>query len=226
MLGFFAAEGVLPVCGHGTVAVLVLLAVRAGGSGQRAVLCTASRSFVGWAVRNRESVTASFESGPVGLCVARPPGLRAVAAALGLAGGGVVGDACVASNGRPRLLLPVRSRAALAGFSPDFALLRGACGRYGLLGWYACSIPDRRGRAAARMFAWSIGVPGDIADAGSAACPVAQMARFGTDRLTVGMGDLLGSPSTIAAAIDSMHREHPVRVGGQAAPARTAVRQA
>ena len=52
-------------------------------------------------------------------------------AGLGLADEAVVGNACVASNGRPRLLLPVRSRAALADLSPAFALLRAACDRYG-----------------------------------------------------------------------------------------------
>ena len=85
----------------------------------------------------------------------------------------------MASNGRPRLLLPVRSRAALADLSPDFALLRAACDRYGLLGCYAYSIPDADGRAAARMFAPSIGVPEDIANANSTACLAAHLAGQG-----------------------------------------------
>ncbi|GAA0664113.1 PhzF family isomerase [Kitasatospora atroaurantiaca] len=225
-LRFFTAEGELPACGHGTVAALALLAIREGGSDHHAVLCTTSRSFEGRAIRNRDSVTASFDPGPVNLRVVQAPELRAVTAGLGLADEAVVGNACVASNGRPRLLLPVRSRAALADLSPDFALLRAACDRYGLLGCYAYSIPDRHGRAAARMFAPSIGVPEDIANANSTACLAAHMARFGTDRLTVDMGDLLGNPSTITATIDNTHLEHPVRVGGQATLARTVVRQA
>ncbi|WTR19840.1 PhzF family phenazine biosynthesis protein [Streptomyces canus] len=64
----------------------------------------------------------------------------------------------MASNGRPRLLLPIRSRAALAELTPDLTLLRATCDR-GLPGCYAYSPPDRHGRAAARMFAPSIGVP-------------------------------------------------------------------
>jgi trans-2,3-dihydro-3-hydroxyanthranilate isomerase len=113
-LRFFTAEGELPACGHGTVAALALLAIREGGSDHHAVLCTTSRSFEGWAIRNRDSVTASFDPGPMNLRVAQAPELRAVTAGLGLADEAVVGNACVASNGRPRLLLPVRSRAALA----------------------------------------------------------------------------------------------------------------
>ncbi|MET9914083.1 PhzF family phenazine biosynthesis protein [Streptomyces sp. NPDC006476] len=91
----------------------------------------------------------------------------------------------------------------------------------------AWSVPKAwRRRAAAGMFAPSIGVPEDIASANNTACLAAHMARFGTDRLTVDMGDLLGNPSTITATIDNTHLEHPVPVGGQAAIARTVVRQA
>ncbi|MFD7863683.1 PhzF family phenazine biosynthesis protein, partial [Streptomyces sp. NPDC059783] len=84
-LRFFTAEGELPACGHGTVAALALLAVREGGSDHHAVLCTTSRSFEGRAIRNRDSVTASFDPGPVNLRVAQAPELRAVTAGLGLA---------------------------------------------------------------------------------------------------------------------------------------------
>lgn len=70
----FTAEGELPACGHGTVAALVLLAIREGGSDHHAVLCTTSRNFEGWAIRNRDSVTASFDPGPDE--PARRPGIR------------------------------------------------------------------------------------------------------------------------------------------------------
>ncbi|MFI8085461.1 PhzF family phenazine biosynthesis protein [Kitasatospora sp. NPDC086009] len=93
------------------------------------------------------------------------PGLRAIATALGLNSETLPDAAHVASPGRPRLLLPVRSRTALAELRPDFTALRDACDRYGLLGCYAYSVPDADGRAAARMFAPSIGVPEDVANA-------------------------------------------------------------
>lgn len=58
--------------------------------------------------------------------------LGAIAAGLGLDDAAIAGPACVASVGRERLLLPVRSHAALAGITPDFAALRAACERHRL----------------------------------------------------------------------------------------------
>lgn len=130
----------------------------------------------------------------------------------------------MASNGRPRLLLPVRSRAVLAGLTPDFPLLRAVCDRYGLLGCYAYSPPDRHGRTAARMFAPSIGVPEDVANANSTACLAAHTAGSGMDRLVVDMGDHLGRPSTVTAAVHHDGPERRIRVGGRAAIMRTLVR--
>ncbi|WP_035839512.1 PhzF family phenazine biosynthesis protein [Kitasatospora azatica] len=236
-LRFFTAQGELPACGHGTLAALALLAEREGGDHHyRAVLRTAHRSFDGRASRSGDGLTASFDPGPVSLRNAGGPELKAVAGGLGLTEDAIAGDACVASNGRPRLLLPVRSRAALAELTPDFALLRAACDRYGLLGCYAYSPPDRHGRpdghgradrhsrAAARMFAPSIGLPEDIANANSTACLTAHAAGFGTHHLTVDMGDHLGSPSTITATVHRDRTGHRIHVGGQAAISRMVMR--
>ncbi|MEU8795750.1 PhzF family phenazine biosynthesis protein [Streptomyces sp. NPDC048643] len=101
----------------------------------------------------------------------------------------------------------------------QLTLLRTACDSYGLLGCYAYSPPDRHGRAAARMFAPSIGVPEDIAN--STPCLAAHAAGFGTHRLTVDMGDHLGSPSTITATAHRDRTGHRIRVGGQATIVRT-----
>ncbi|WSX65277.1 PhzF family phenazine biosynthesis protein [Streptomyces sp. NBC_00932] len=130
----------------------------------------------------------------------------------------------MASNGRPRLLLPIRSRAALTELTPELTLLRAACDRYGLLVCYAYSPPDRHGRTAARMFAPSIGVPEDIANANSTACLAAHAARFGTHHLAVDVGDHLGSPSTITATAHRDRTGHRIRVSGQAAIVRTVMR--
>ncbi|MFK8910411.1 PhzF family phenazine biosynthesis protein [Streptomyces sp. YS-3] len=223
-LRFFTAAGELPACGHGTVAALALLAEREGGDDYRAVLRTTHRSFDGRATRNGDSWTASFDPGPVSLSDAQGAELEVIAHGLGLPQDAVAGDACVASNGRPRLLLPVRSRAVLGELTPDFPLLRAACDRHGLLGCYVYSLPDRHGRAAARMFAPSIGVPEDIANANSTACLAAHAAGSGTDRLIVDMGDHLGWPSTIATTVHHDGVEHRIRVGGQATITRTVVR--
>lgn len=224
-LRFFTAQAELPACGHGTVAALAVLAERAGADhDHRAVLRTAHRAFAGRASRSGDGLTAWFDPGPVSLRSATGPELRAVAGGLGLTTDAVAGDACVASNGRPRLLLPVRSRAALAELAPDPARLRAACDRHGLLGCYAYAPPDRHGRAAARMFAPSIGVPEDIANANSTACLAAHAAGFGIHRLAVDMGDHLGSPSTITATAHHDGTGLRIRVGGRAAITRTVVR--
>ncbi|MDQ0305662.1 trans-2,3-dihydro-3-hydroxyanthranilate isomerase [Kitasatospora herbaricolor] len=224
-LRFFTAQDELPACGHGTVAALAVLAEREGSDHDyRGVLRTAHRSFDCRASRSGDGLTASFDPGPVSLRSAGGPELRAVAGSLGLTRDAVAGEACVASNGRPRLLLPVRSRAALAELTPDFTLLRAACDRHGLLGCYAYSPPDRHGRAAARMFSPSIGVPEDIANANSTACLAAHLAGSGTRRLAVDMGDHLGNPSTITATVHRGRAGHRIRVGGQAAIVRTVMR--
>jgi Phenazine biosynthesis-like protein len=50
------------------------------------------------------------------------------------------------------------------------------------------------------MFAPSIGVAEDIANANSTACLAAHLARRGITSISVDMGDALGSPSTITAS--------------------------
>lgn len=61
------------------------------------------------------------------------------------------------------------------------------------------------------MFAPSIGVPEDIANANSTACLAADLAGRGVTEIAVDMGDSLGSPATITASARPV-----VRVGGVA----------
>jgi trans-2,3-dihydro-3-hydroxyanthranilate isomerase len=70
------------------------------------------------------------------------------------------------------------------------------------------------------MFAPSIGVPEDIANANSTACLAAYLAREGMAEITVDMGDAPGSPSTITAAAWPNQGGPHVHVGGSAAIAR------
>ncbi|MEU1510281.1 PhzF family phenazine biosynthesis isomerase [Kitasatospora sp. NPDC005748] len=220
-LRFFTGEGELPACGHGTVAALALLAQRhSGDADYRATLHTTTRVFEGRATRGHDDLTATFDPGPISPREAGGPGLRAIATALGLNSETLPDAARVASPGRPRLLLPVRSRTALAELRPDFRALRDACDRYGLLGCYAYSVPDADGRAAARMFAPSIGVPEDVANANSTACLAAYLADQGVTALAVDMGDHLGHPSTIIADARRGASGTLIRVGGAAQIAR------
>ena len=75
-----------------------------------------------------------------------------------------------------------------------------------LLGCYLYSRPTAHGRIATRMFATSIGVPEDIANANSTACLAAHLAAD----IAVDMGDSLGQPATVTATAAG-------RVGGLAA---------
>lgn len=208
-LRFFTAEGELPACGHGTVAALAFLAEHAGGEEYRTALRTAGRVFAGWSVREGALVRAGFEPGPVDLREPTAAECGLVLPALGVAPGTLAAGARVASVGRARLLVPVRSRSVLAALRPDFALLRAACDRLGLLGCYVYSVQTPAGRVAARMFAPSIGVAEDIANANSTACLAAHLLGQGITALAVDMGDSLGSPATITTT---------ARHGGPAGP--------
>lgn len=218
-LRFYTTAGELPACGHGTVAALAMLASR--GRDLRAMLHTVSRRFNGWASRDGGHVTAWFDPGIVRLRDASEPEWQPVAASLGLADADVTDRVRVASVGRERLLLPVPSRAALAAINPDFDRVREACDRHGLLGCYVYSPPDAAGGLAARMFAPSIGVPEDIANANSTACLAAHLYGRGVDRISVEMGDQLGSPATIMASAEAAGGAGgcSIRVGGESSVA-------
>ncbi|MEU6931361.1 PhzF family phenazine biosynthesis isomerase [Streptomyces sp. NPDC046374] len=201
-LRFFTAEGELPACGHGTVAALVLLASRATpGEPYRATLRTARHVLSGRARAEGDQGSGLFDPGPVDLRAPTPAELALVLPALGLAPGEAGPDVQVAGVGRERILVPVDSRAALAALAPDPARLRAACDRLGLLGAYVHSPPSPSGSLAARMFAPSIGVPEDIANANSTACLAAHLATRGHTDLAVDMGDALGSPARITATV-------------------------
>ncbi|WP_406374488.1 PhzF family phenazine biosynthesis isomerase [Streptomyces sp. NBC_00647] len=220
-LRFFTAEGELPACGHGTVAALAYLASRDGAPApRRATLRTSTRVFDGWSEPRGVHVAAAFDPGPVDL---REP--TETERGLALSALGMVPEepddsgskVRVAALGRERLLVPVPDRTTLAALTPDFDRLRDACDRFGLLGAYVYSPPSPSGSLAARMFAPSIGVPEDIANANSSACLAAHLAGQGTAELTIDMGDALGNPATISAtAYSSGDQGQRIRLGGTA----------
>ncbi|MFJ7955222.1 PhzF family phenazine biosynthesis protein [Streptomyces sp. NPDC096319] len=213
-LRFYTSEGELPSCGHGTVAALGYLAARADtgtDTGTRRVtLRVAGRTFPGRAVRKGAHVEVGFAYGPVELREPYAAESALVPPALGIGPRALGPGLQVASVGRPRLLVPVASRAELDALAPDMERLRAVCDRLGLLGCYVYAAPSPSGRLAARMFAPSIGVPEDIANANSTACLAAHLARRGVDRIAVDMGDSLGSPATIRAGVSGA----VVRLGG------------
>ncbi|MEY9836419.1 trans-2,3-dihydro-3-hydroxyanthranilate isomerase [Streptacidiphilus sp. EB103A] len=216
-LRFFTSEGELPACGHGTVAALAFVASRTGAPRrQRATLRASKRTFDGWFVRDGANVTATFGPGPVSLREPTGAERSLMLSALGIMPQETGPGMWVAGVARERLLVPVPTRAALAALAPDLDRLREACDHLGLLGAYVYSAPSPTGRAAARMFAPSIGVPEDIANANSTACLAAHLAGNGSADIAVDMGDALGSPATITATARPGASGPVVRVGGTA----------
>ncbi len=104
-----------------------------GETAEREVaLRTSGRSFSGWVGWENGRFSATFDPGPVDV---REPGEHeAVLRALGVGPEILAAGVRVASVGRERLLVPVVSRAALDGLTPDFESLRDACDQAGLLG--------------------------------------------------------------------------------------------
>jgi trans-2,3-dihydro-3-hydroxyanthranilate isomerase len=215
-LRFFTAEGELPACGHGTVAALAVLASRKRTSAYNAVLRSGGRTFHGEAAGGGNRFQGVFDPGPVDLRVPDEAECTPVLSALGIDVGDALTKCRVASVGRPRLLVPVADRPVLARLAPDMPRLRQACDAAGLLGCYVYTMTSPDGRAAARMFAPSIGVPEDIANANSTACLAAYLADDGIAALNVDMGDALGEPSTVTASVRKGPQGLVVRVGGAA----------
>jgi trans-2,3-dihydro-3-hydroxyanthranilate isomerase len=215
-LRFFTATGELPSCGHGTVAALAFLAQNAGRDPYYVTLNASERSFAGEARRVGGQVSAAFDPGAVHLREATVDERLMVLDALGHAPDILVPEICVASLGRPRLLVPLSTPTAVAGLVVDYDLLRDVCDRLGLLGCYVHSPPTTEGRLSARMFAPSIGVPEDIANANSTACLAARLVQRNITRITVDMGDSLGSPATITATTRQTRSGAQIRVGGAA----------
>ncbi|GAB3726633.1 hypothetical protein GCM10027598_45710 [Amycolatopsis oliviviridis] len=207
-LRFFTSAGELPACGHGTIAALAALAEQAGAEERFEItLRTGERVFDGWCEPDGRRFTAAFDPGPV---EHREP--TAAERALMSAALGFEPELRVAGIGRERVLASVPERAALAALRPDMDRLRDACDHFGFLGVYGYSRPSPEGALAARMFAPSIGVPEDIANANSTACLAAYLGAA----ISVDMGASLGSPATITAT----GRDGGVQVGGRSVAAR------
>ncbi|MGW3909979.1 PhzF family phenazine biosynthesis protein [Streptomyces sp. NPDC005070] len=215
---FFTTEGELPACGHGTVAALAFLAAHAGRGEHRVDVRVSGRVIKGRTVRgsSASSVDVVFEAGPIDLREPTPHELALLLPALGLPAATMSG-ACVATLGRPRLLVPVSTRSALAALAPALDRLAAVCAGLDLLGCFVHSPGWDRGRVAARMFAPSIGVPEDIANVNSSACLAAHLlARHGTPRIDVDTGDALGCPSSVTAAVRKGSQEPLVDIAGAA----------
>jgi PhzF family phenazine biosynthesis protein len=150
-----------------------------------------------------------------------PTELEPVIGALRVPADGLLAGSRIATLGRARLLVPVSSAAVVAALRPDSERLRAVCDQFGWLGCYVYSPPTSGGRVAARMFAPSIGVPEDVANANSTACLAVHLAGSGPVDITVDMGDSLHRPATITASLRPTPTGQRVLVGGAAVIGRT-----
>ena len=143
-LRFFTSAGELPACGHGTVAALAFLAMRANVRRYRAELRGSGRSFCGEAVRHEDVVSASFDPGVVAVRDASRAERELALETLGSDRNVDATGICAASLGRERLLVPIASPAALNALTPDLDRLRKGCDRLGPLGCFVYSAPAWR----------------------------------------------------------------------------------
>ncbi|RRR98362.1 PhzF family phenazine biosynthesis protein [Glycomyces terrestris] len=193
-LRFFTAAGELPACGHGTLAALT--ALESWDDRDHWRLVTAGREpFTGG------TTPAEGPFFDAGRPIHRVPSAAEVGPVLAALGAVPAGTVHAAGTARERLLVPVDEVGPLA---PDAGALAAACDAAGLLGCFAYA-PVRERSFAARMFAPSIGVSEDAANANSVAALAGVVAAArppgpgGSVRLSVAMGDGLGSPSRIRA---------------------------
>lgn len=203
-LRFFTAAGELPACGHGTLAALAVLESLDGRDEWR--LRAGGRVFLG-------GIGADgpwFDAGTTGHRAFPEPG-----PALAALGAVAAGPVLAAGTARERLLIPVRPE-ALEGLRPDFAALKAVCDAAGLLGCFVYAEVRERWFAA-RMFAPSIGVDEDVANANSAAALAGALVAEAPVRVVVSMGGGLGSPSRIRA---EAFPGGGVRLSGRVGPVR------
>jgi PhzF family phenazine biosynthesis protein len=216
---FFASEGELLGCGHGTVAAQAVLLAGSAAAEYRGQQRTGPRTLEIVAVHDGASFDVWFDQGVVALTNPSDAEQGALLAALGLQPRDLHPDEAVtiASPGTPRLLVPVADADTLRSISPDFGRLTTECQRAGLLGCFVYLPPVETNLVSARMFAPAIGVREDIANANSTGCLAAQLlASRGIASIRCHQGDSLGRPSTITASASQVIDGVRTRVGGRA----------
>ncbi|GAA1693620.1 PhzF family phenazine biosynthesis protein [Glycomyces endophyticus] len=210
-LRFFTAAGELPACGHATLAAVAVLEDWDGRDDW--LLRTPGRTFKA----GTTAEGAFFDAGVSGHRVPAAGEAAPVLAALGAVPAGAVH---AAGGARERLLVPVEAD-RLGALVPDFGALAAACDAAGLLGCFVYA-PVREGWFAARMFAPSIGVPEDAANANSTAALAGVLAGDGPGsvRVVVSMGESVGAPSRIRAEAFPAAGGARVHVVGRVGPPR------
>lgn len=211
---FLTSAGELTNCGHGTIAAQAVLLHRSGATEHHGRQRTAGRTFATTAIRRRDGVEVWYDQGVIAL-TDHTDATGGIIAALGLRRTEIAAGVRVASPGTPRLLVPVRDHGTLQSVRPDFDRLATECRRLGYLGCFAYALSPTGRTAAARMFAPTIGVDEDIANANSVGCLAAHLVdTSGNGDIEVHQGDTLGRPSSISASATRTGSGIIARIGG------------
>lgn len=215
---FFTAEGELKNCGHGTIAAQAFLLNGGDASHHAGHQRTGDRTFATTATRRREGVEVWFDQGIITLQDCADGQGGRIVAALGLRPDDVAEDGLrVASPGTPRLLVRLRSPAALESIRLDSERLATECRRLGYLGCFTYVTSPTVKMAVARMFAPAIGVVEDVMNANSAGCLAAHLLdATGDGTIEVRQGDSLNRPSSVRATATHTRNGISTRIGGMA----------
>ncbi|MFZ5817333.1 MAG: PhzF family phenazine biosynthesis protein [Bacillota bacterium] len=135
-LSYYQPSGApMTLCGHGTLAALAVLGQR-GRSGRFTI-----RTPAGDLPVSVEPYLLGMAMPPVTLQEPVDPAIAA--RGLGIEPGAIDGPVQVASAGRPKLLVPLRSTEALDGLRPDPTAVEEACAAVGATGIYPFTLVPR-----------------------------------------------------------------------------------
>lgn len=148
--------------------------------------------------------------------------LTLVAAALRIAPEEIAGPVRAASTARPKLMVPLRTEAALDALDPEHELLWQVCDQLDVTGFYPYASPADGADLGARQFPRRAGYVEDPAT-GVAAAALAAHLSFGSRRpgwhtWRIAQGRAIGRPSLLAAEahLDMSGAITATRVGGSA----------
>jgi PhzF family phenazine biosynthesis protein len=145
-----------------------------------------------------------------------------VASALRIAPGSITGPVRSVSASRPKLMVPLRTEAAVDSLAPDFELLWQVCDELGVTGFYPYTHSADGADLAARQFPRRAGYVEDPATGVAAAALAAHLALGvpspGWHRWRTAQGRAMGRRSVLTAEahVDSSGTVTATRVGGTA----------
>lgn len=227
---FFTPTAEVPICGHATISAHYVLAAEGGPIGTRhqhtkaGVLAVDTERHDNairiWMHQQPGSFGTPFDSDTLDLLVA----------ALGLERGDLLDDypVQVVSTGHSKVVIPVRSRARIAGINPDMAALTALSARVECNGFYPWTSDDPEPCCLThgRMFAPAIGIAEDPVTGNASGCLGAYMVEHdllpigedGTASFYAGQGVEIGRPGRVLVEARREKAGDPIaiRIAGEA----------